>query len=485
MKRNLVLLLILLVISTTFVLTKSLSTSPLFNYSFIDSGIYQYIGFALVHGKIPYSEIFEHKGILIYWINALGYWIHPRYGIVVLQIINFSLVLTIWYKMLSAFSQPVLRVLILVISLLGICVYTEEGNLTEEWALLFISIPMLLWLESRKKTVQEFDKWSMFVVGICIGALLISRINNGASVIAMLLCCLIEALWLRRFGYIRRSMVWFSIGFMMLPFVACCYMYILNGINGIDDMLYGTIGFNFDYVKNESFVGFVLWKDPKSTGVALLPTIFLLPMLRKDKKEAWFIFFFFVFTALSIGSKMYPHYFIVFVPLQVVCLAYISCSKIRHVAIPMIAILYGLFAIHEIRINFSDVDAPSESFLHVIKPIPDSKRTEIWNMGGALLARDFMKAGIVQKNRILLPSQLSISKRLYKEENGKIKKVKPEYVIYTTCTNDFFTNLLRYSIQNNYYESDSDYKFVQSNYKLISSATREDGTRLFCYKLIH
>ena len=153
-------------------------------------------------------------------------------------------------------------------------------------------------------------------------------------------------------------------------------------------------------------------------------------------------------------------------------------------AIPTITILYGLLTIHEIHINFSDVDAPSEPFLQVTKPIPDSKRTEIWNMGGALLARDFMKAGIVQKNRILLPSQLSISKRLYEEENGKIRKVRPEYVIFTTCTSDFFRNLLRYSSQNNYQESDADYQFVQSNYKLISSATCENGTQLFCYQLI-
>ena len=484
MKRYFIILFVSFVISTIFVLTKSLSTSPLFNYVFLDSGIYQYIGFALVHGKIPYTEIFEHKGIMIYWINAIGYWIHPRYGIAFLQIINLSLVLTVWYKMLSGFNLPVLRFFILAISLLGICVYTEEGNLTEEWAFLFISIPMMLWLESRKRTTQEFNKWSMFVIGLCIGALFISRINNGASVIAMLLCCLIEALWLRKFDYIRRSMVWFSTGFVILPIVACCYMYILNGINGIDDMLYGTIGFNLDYVKNDSFVGFVLWKDPKSTGVALLPIIFLFPMLRKNNREAWFIFFFFVFTALSIGSKIYPHYFIVFVPLLVVSFAYISCSRIRFMAIPTITILYGLLTIHEIHINFSDVDGPSESFLQVTKSIPDSKRTEIWNMGGALLARDFMKAGIVQKNRILLPSQLSISKRLYEEENGKIRKVRPEYVIFATCTSDFFRNLLRYSMQNNYQESDADYQFVQSNYKLISSATCKNGTQLFCYQLI-
>ena len=239
-----------------------------------------------------------------------------------------------------------------------------------------------------------------------------------------------------------------------------------------------------DYAKESGFAGFVLWKDPKSTGTALLPLLFLFPMLKNSKREIWLIVLLYILTALSIGGRIYPHYFIVFIPLYVLFFAYISNSRIRYYAIPIMAVVIGFFSIHEIDIDFSREYTPSKPFTQIIKSVPESKRTEIWNMGGGLLTYDFLKAGIVQKNRILLPFQLSVSKRLYEEENGKIRKVRPEYVIFTTCTSDFFRNLLRYSSQNNYQESDADYQFVQSNYKLISSATCENGTQLFCYQLI-
>ena len=484
MKKNIIIIGVSLVMSVLFVLTKSLSTSPLFYFQFLDSSIYQYMGFAMLQGKIPYTELFDHKGILIYWINAMGYWIHPQYGVAILQMMNLSLVLIVWSRLLSEYKQPVLKCFIMLISLLGISVYSEEGNLTEEWALFFISLPLMLWYKTRKNGTMEFDNQSMFLIGLCVGALLISRINNGISVLVMLMFCLAEALWLKKYNYIKRSIISFLIGFMILPVIACLFMYMLNGIKGVDDMIYATIGFNMEYAKESGFAGFVLWKDPKSTGTALLPLLFLFPMLKNSKRELWLIVLLYIITALSIGGRIYPHYFIVFIPLFVLFFAYISNSRIRYWAIPIMAVVIGFLSIHEIDIDFSREYTPSKPFTQIIKSVPESKRTEIWNMGGGLLACDFLKAGIIQKNRILLPFQLSVSKRLYDEENMKIQKVKPEYVIFTTCTSDFFRNLLRYSSQNNYQESDADYQFVQSNYKLISSATCENGTQLFCYQLI-
>ena len=471
--------------SILFVLTKSLSTSPLFYGQFIDSSIYQYMGFAMLQGKIPYTELFDHKGILIYWINALGCWIHPQYGVAILQMINLSLVLIVWSRVLCEYKQPVLICFIMLVSLLGISVYSEEGNLTEEWALLFISLPLMLWYKTRKNGTMEFDNRSMFLIGLCVGALLISRINNGISVLIMLLFCLVEALWLKKYNYIKRSIIWLMIGFIILPVIACCYMYMLNGIDGIDDMIYATIGFNIEYAKESGFAGFVLWKDPKSTGTALLPLLFLFPMLKNNKRELWLIILIYILTALSIGGRIYPHYFIVFIPLFVLFFAYISNSRIRYYAIPIMAVVIGFFSIHEIDIDFSRKYTPSKPFTQILKSVPVTKRSEIWNMGGALLTYDFLKAGIVQKNRMLLPFQLSVSKRLYDEENMKIQKVRPEFVLYTTCTNPFMDSLIRYSIKNKYRESDLDYQFVLANYELISRIEREDGSRLYCYQLKH
>ena len=37
-----------------------------------DSSMFQYFGYAMTNGKIIYTEIFDHKGPIIFSLNALG-----------------------------------------------------------------------------------------------------------------------------------------------------------------------------------------------------------------------------------------------------------------------------------------------------------------------------------------------------------------------------------------------------------------------------
>lgn len=77
-KRDIVLLGI---IAFLFVLIFSFSTSPLYpNYWGSDSAQFQTIGMAWASGKIPYRDIFDHKGPFIFWVNMLGYKMGGRAG---------------------------------------------------------------------------------------------------------------------------------------------------------------------------------------------------------------------------------------------------------------------------------------------------------------------------------------------------------------------------------------------------------------------
>jgi len=56
----------------------------------IDSSVFISIGEAMHEGKIPYKDIFDHKGPLIYFINYIGT-IFPRiYNVIYYRIIFFS-----------------------------------------------------------------------------------------------------------------------------------------------------------------------------------------------------------------------------------------------------------------------------------------------------------------------------------------------------------------------------------------------------------
>ncbi|MBK8823950.1 MAG: hypothetical protein IPN58_15495 [Anaerolineales bacterium] len=47
-------------------------SNPLFSYPGRDGGIFLYIGSLILKGKIPYLDVWENKGPLVFYINAFG-----------------------------------------------------------------------------------------------------------------------------------------------------------------------------------------------------------------------------------------------------------------------------------------------------------------------------------------------------------------------------------------------------------------------------
>ncbi len=477
----------ILLTAILFVAFFSKSTSPLYGYRFIDSDIFRYMGYAMLHGKIPYTDLFDHKGLLLYWINALGYLIHSEYGIFTLQILAFAATLYVWHRMLGKECQEWRKWLILFASLLGLGAYYEDGNLAEEWSLLFISLPIMLWLEATKNK-GEFSRFSSITIGLCCGALFLLRLNNMIPVLTILIYCLFEALWNKKYQYAINATTWIVLGFLVLPLAACLFMFLLNGIDGINDMFYAMIGFNMDYA-TDTGLGFLAFLENSILIIAPLISIALLLLfIKSDWRKSIPLLLAFIFTIITTGGNGYPHYYMLFIPLMVACFSVIPRNRMKattYSSIIGIALIY-LFILRGSNLTYYPMfynDNYHDSFCEVIKPIPDSKKNGIWNMGGSPLLRDFIKSGITQQNRMFLNFQLGLSEKLYEEECNKIQKIKPEYVIYAVYTDQFDNEVMKYTIKNNYRESDSDYQFVLDNYQLISSVKREDGSILYCYRL--
>ena len=74
---------IYLLISIFMILILSKSTSPLYDGSYtIDSSVFQLIGKGILEGYIPYVDLFDHKGPILFFIQALGILINKNIGII-------------------------------------------------------------------------------------------------------------------------------------------------------------------------------------------------------------------------------------------------------------------------------------------------------------------------------------------------------------------------------------------------------------------
>ena len=53
--------------------------------------MFQTIGKYWAQGDLPYVELFDHKGPMIFLINAAGYYLAGKIGVFFLQILNVAL----------------------------------------------------------------------------------------------------------------------------------------------------------------------------------------------------------------------------------------------------------------------------------------------------------------------------------------------------------------------------------------------------------
>ena len=92
--------------SIIFISIFSKSTSVFLSKTYIiDSAIFQIIGRGITKGLIPYKDLFDHKGPILFYIEALGYLINKSWGIYFLQIINIFISSILLEKLISLFTQ--------------------------------------------------------------------------------------------------------------------------------------------------------------------------------------------------------------------------------------------------------------------------------------------------------------------------------------------------------------------------------------------
>ena len=247
---------LLLVSAFLFVFLFSCTTSPLYeHYPFWfhgDSGIFQEMGVCLVQGGTPYVDLFDHKGPVLWFIQALGIWISPQWGLLALQSISLFFTMLLWYKTsIIVVKKQAPSILTTLLGLFFLLAFYERGNLCEEWSLPFISLPIYLYFR-RRETIPNpqtpiYSHSDAFIIGLCVGILAMIRLNNTAPIIGFVVWHFVRCIQSREYKHLWTDIALIC-GGMALVFMACALFYLIKaGWNGVYEMIYGTFIFNFIY----------------------------------------------------------------------------------------------------------------------------------------------------------------------------------------------------------------------------------------------
>jgi len=211
-----------------------------------DGGIFLLMGRNLAEGGTLYKDLFDHKGSVIFFLNALPQlFVKGTVGVWILEIIFMAMSLCLLYKTAykllknpSAILPPLLYLIISGLLFNG-------GNYTEEYSNLFSIIALYIfvtWMESRETKISQNQG---VILGISLAIVFFTRPNNIVFIISVIAYIGISLLK----GNIKQA---FNFAAMVIVGIS-----IITGIiviyhiqqHTLGEMIYATVLHNLDYCR--------------------------------------------------------------------------------------------------------------------------------------------------------------------------------------------------------------------------------------------
>ena len=175
-----------------------------------DSLIFMYVAQGILEGEVPYLDRWDHKGPLLYLINAVGLLIDEMWGLWIVQAL--FLLGTIYFALIllrKAFgTTPALFALALFLILFSR--FNPPGNYTEQYALLFQFLALYLLFRSHQQPHREISLIHFALLHMTIGALGAASFLLRPDLAALWIA--IGIYWLLLRGAAFRKLGWAALG---------------------------------------------------------------------------------------------------------------------------------------------------------------------------------------------------------------------------------------------------------------------------------
>lgn len=212
-------------------------------YTNVDSSVFCYVAKIIVGGGMPYRDTFDHKGPLIYLIDALGLLIDEEIGIWILELLTIYVIFLFAYKIAKYVGcSEVMACCVISLGIFALSYFFEGGNLTEEYACLFITVSFFIFLKFfSNQTVKIYE---LIICGAFFAAVCLLRVNMIALWIVMCLGIIFEKFIHGKACNLLKIGSWFLVGIFVVIIPVFTWLIINNAFDAfIDDYII----FNFLY----------------------------------------------------------------------------------------------------------------------------------------------------------------------------------------------------------------------------------------------
>ena len=298
--KNFLLLFISLFIAISYLILHS-STNPLI-MGRADSSVFLTVGFSWAENLIPYRDIFDHKGPVLYLLNALGFLIcNEFYGVLLIEAIFLSINIILFFLLCDKNKYS------FILSLIFIAFYFnkvfEDGNLTEEYAITFNLIAIFIFTKQYPIRFYSY--------GFLGGLLFLLRPNLAAPTLAVFF---IDFLRSRHYKPVT-NILKCAIGFTAVLLPTAVYFYLEKSLT---DFINCFLIFNVKYagISKQNFLYVEMLHIIKNAYIYIPLTIIYVLIAKKNFSLFIENLAIFIFSLLmtAISGRSYLHYFMLTIP---------------------------------------------------------------------------------------------------------------------------------------------------------------------------
>jgi hypothetical protein len=222
-----------------------------------DNGVFLYGGQQLLAGKTPYLDFWDHKGPLIYFINALGLLVGKglRWGVWSIEFIFLSLTAGITYQTVRSQwgkSAGIIAIIYWAYALGQVGHYKayHDTNYTEAYSLLFNVLSVYIWTQANS---SRYSKLFRFAMGASTGFSLLLRPNNIGIQMSLILVDVIILATQGDFKDFTKKITFFVIG---VSTVLAAFAVWLLSRGALSAMLDAVFTYNMFYAQKNQVKGF-------------------------------------------------------------------------------------------------------------------------------------------------------------------------------------------------------------------------------------
>lgn len=343
------------------------SMNPITDTAGLDSAVFAYIGDGMRNGLLPYRDMFDHKGPLLYLINWLGMSMGIGYaGVWIIDIIMYLLSFCFAGLILSRIVGRKGILLAMVVALWLFIHLFGGGNMTESYATYFALVAWSLFAQDIYR--DNLRLLSCFVQGVAVGSVLLLRPNMIGFAVPVVVYCVYDLVrskdWKK---FIIRGTIGFT-GIIAVVLPICVWL-LMSGI--MKDCWNCYIQFNLLYVVKNRYV---ITREILFPIIAIVINIWLIIGSDGKKQKLLTTNLVYLLSAFVIvAAKLtYDHYYLPILPATIIPLAYLyndNHGRLIAAVKMVILLILTVLLIYWPVTRFINVRKLVTSILNLQKPI--------------------------------------------------------------------------------------------------------------------